>query len=99
MAALVGGLSTASLQCEKLVAQIDESRSDALAPKLEFEQSTVERQSLLDITDFERYMVETNRARFSCFSHGTLLQFREEKFTRKIMAQHHSEFHRAARWA
>jgi hypothetical protein len=30
MAALVGGLSTASLQCEKLVAQIDESRSDAL---------------------------------------------------------------------
>jgi hypothetical protein len=38
------------------------------------EQSTIERQSLFDITDLERYMIETNRTRFSCFSHGALQQ-------------------------
>ena len=63
MATLVSRLSPALLQCEELVAQIDEGRSAALAPKLEFEQSTVESQSLFDVTDFERYVVETNRAR------------------------------------
>jgi hypothetical protein len=56
-----------------LVAQIDEGRGAALVPKFEIEQSTVESQSLLDITDLERYMVETNGARFSCFIHGALL--------------------------
>ena len=54
------------------VAKIDEGRSAALAPKFEIEQSTVERQSLFNVTDLERYVVETNGARFSCFSHGTL---------------------------
>ena len=73
MAALVGRLSTALLQGEELVAQIDEGRSGALAPKFELEQSTVESQSLFDITDFERYVVETDGARFSCFIHGALL--------------------------
>jgi hypothetical protein len=34
MAALVSGLSTALLQCEELVAQIDEGRSGALARSL-----------------------------------------------------------------
>jgi hypothetical protein len=68
MAALVSGLSTALLQCEELVAQIDEGRSGALAPKFEVEQSTIERQSLFDITDLERYMIETNGTRFSCLS-------------------------------
>jgi hypothetical protein len=57
-----------------LVAQIDKGRSAALAPKFEIEQSIVERQSLFNVTDLERYVVETNRARFSCFSHGTLQQ-------------------------
>jgi hypothetical protein len=42
MAALVSGLSAALLQGKKLVAQIDESRSSALAPKFESEQSTIE---------------------------------------------------------
>jgi hypothetical protein len=67
-------VGTALLQCEELVAQIDECRSAALAPKFEIEQSTVESQSLFDITDFERYVVETNGARFSCFNHGALHQ-------------------------
>ncbi len=75
MATLISWLSPAFLQCEELVAQIDESRVVALAPKLEFEQSTVESQSLFDVTDFDRYVVETNRARFSCFRHGTLQRF------------------------
>ena len=63
MTSLVSRLSSAFLQCEELVAQIDESRSAALAAKFEVEQSTVERQSLLDITDFERDVIETNGAR------------------------------------
>jgi hypothetical protein len=46
-----------------LLTQIDEGRSAALAPKLEVEQSTVESQSLFDVTDFQRYMIETNGAR------------------------------------
>jgi hypothetical protein len=37
-------------------------------------QPTVERQSLFNVTYLERYGVETNGARFSCFSHGTLQQ-------------------------
>ena len=46
----------------------------AEVPLLQLEQSTVESQSLFDITDFERYVVETNGARFSCFIHGALHQ-------------------------
>jgi hypothetical protein len=65
-------LIPALLQCEELIAQIDECRSAALAPKLEFEQSTIESQSLFNVTDLERYVIETNGARFSCFSHGAL---------------------------
>jgi hypothetical protein len=52
MAALVSGLSTALLQCEELVAQINEGRIVALAPKFEIEQSTIESQSIIDITEF-----------------------------------------------
>jgi hypothetical protein len=66
-------LSTALLQGKELIAQVDEGRGVALAPKFEIEQSTVEGQSLLDITDFERYVVETNGARFTCVDHGALL--------------------------
>jgi hypothetical protein len=60
------------LEREELVAQISEGRCAALAAKFEREQSTVESQSLFDITDFERYVVETDRASFSCFSHGVI---------------------------
>jgi hypothetical protein len=56
-----------------LVAQIDEGRGGALAPKLESEQPTVEGQSLFNITDFERDVVEANGACFSCFNLGVLL--------------------------
>jgi hypothetical protein len=37
------------------------------------EQPIVEGQSLVDITDFQRYVIETNGARFSCCNHGTLI--------------------------
>src|SRR6478672_5224365 len=42
MTSLVSRLSSAFLQCEELVAQIDKGRSAAFAPKLEVEQLTVE---------------------------------------------------------
>jgi len=57
------------LKREELVAQIDEGRCAALAAKFELEQSTVESQSLFNL---ERYMVETDCASFSFFSHGIL---------------------------
>lgn len=44
------------------------------SPKLEIEQSTVEHQSLFDIIDFERYVVETDSTRSFCFNHGVLHQ-------------------------
>jgi len=64
MATSVGRLGPALLQCEKLVAKIDEGRSAALAPKFEIEQSTVEGQSLFNVTDLKRYVIETNSSRF-----------------------------------
>jgi hypothetical protein len=82
MATLVSRLSPALLQREELVAQVDKGRSAALAPKFKIEQSTVERQSLFNVTDLERYMVETDRARFSCFNHGTLQQFAKKDLQR-----------------
>jgi hypothetical protein len=65
-------LSTALLQCKELVAQIDEGRSATLAAKLEVEQPTVESQSFFDITNFQRYVINTNGASFSSFDHGAL---------------------------
>jgi hypothetical protein len=53
-----------------LVSQIDEGRRSALASKFEIEQSTVESQSLINVVNLERYVVETNCMCFSCFSHG-----------------------------
>ena len=73
MTSIVSQLNSAFLQCEELVAQIDKSRSAALAAKLEVEQTTVKSQSLLNITDFQRYVVQTNGTRLLCFSHGALL--------------------------
>src|ERR1044072_5892677 len=70
VAAVVSGLGTTFLQREKLVAQIDEGRGVALAPKLELEQSTVESQSLFDIADLESDMIETNGACFSWLGDG-----------------------------
>jgi hypothetical protein len=72
MTSLVSRLSSAFLQCQELVAEINEGRSAAFAAKFEIEQSTVERQSLFDIVNFERYVVEANGARFSIVNHGTL---------------------------
>jgi len=89
MAALVSGLSTAPLQCEKLIAQIDEGRIAALAPKFEIEQATIESQSIIDITDFERDVVETNDARFSCFSHVALHQLLIGRESTKRSVRHY----------
>src|SRR5262249_55605727 len=74
MTAVVGGLSAALLECQKLIAQVDEGRGVASAAKLEFEEATVKRQRFVDITDFERDMVETHGARFLWMSHKHLLR-------------------------
>src|SRR5262245_1704716 len=65
MAAVVGGLLPPLLQREELVAEIDEGRRLALAPKLEIEQAAVERQGRIDVTDLESDVIETDGARFS----------------------------------
>src|SRR4029079_2152753 len=46
MTSIVSRLSSAFLQCEELVAQIDKCRSTAFASKLELEQSTTNAQRL-----------------------------------------------------
>jgi hypothetical protein len=79
MTSLVGRLSSTFLQCDELVAQVDEGRVGAFATKLEVEQLTVEGQSLFDITNFQGYVIETNGARSSCFNHGTLHQVKESE--------------------
>ncbi len=43
MTSIISRLSSAFLQCEELVAQIDKCRSAALAAKLEVKQLTVKR--------------------------------------------------------
>jgi hypothetical protein len=85
MTSIVSRLGTTLLEREELVAQIDEGRRAALAAKFELEQSTVERQSLFDISDLERYVVETDRASFSCFSHGgyRLISHSRQRFIEK----------------
>jgi len=69
MTSIVSRLSSAFLQCEELVAEIDKSRSAALAANLEVKQLTVKGGSLLDITDFQRYVVQTNGAHLLSFGH------------------------------
>jgi len=79
MAPVVSGLGTTFLERQELIAQIDEGGSSALAPQFKVEQSTIEGQSLADVSDFERYVVETNRTRFFCIIHGTFLGSPDEK--------------------
>ena len=53
MPAVVCGLSTALLQRQKLVAEIEKAEIP-LAAQFEVEESAVERQRLFDVTDLER---------------------------------------------
>ena len=79
MAPVVCRLGTTFLNRQELIAQIDKGGSSALAPQFKVEQSTIEGQSLADVSDFERYVVETNRTRFFCIIHGTFLGSPDEK--------------------
>jgi hypothetical protein len=72
MPTVVGGLGAALLKSQELIAQVDEGRGLASAAKLELEQAAVKRQRLIDITDFESDMVETDGARFFCMCHSSL---------------------------
>jgi hypothetical protein len=65
---VIPGLLTAFLKREKLIAQVDEGGVFALAAQREFEQAAVEGQSLLDITDLKRDVVQSDGASFA--GHG-----------------------------
>jgi hypothetical protein len=69
MPPVVGGLGATLLEGQELIAEVDEGRSFASAAKLELEQAALKRQRLIDITDFESDMVETDGARFLCLGH------------------------------
>src|SRR4026209_506951 len=72
MAPVVCRLGTTFLKRQELIAQIDKGGSSALAPQFKVEQSTIEGQSLADVTDFERYVVETNRLVRSKIDRGAI---------------------------
>src|SRR5262249_24324074 len=69
MATIVRGLLAAFLKSNELVAQIDKGHRIALAAQLELEEAAVERQRLLDVSHFQRYVVEADDARLCRLSH------------------------------
>ena len=71
---IVAGLLAAFLKGKKLIAQIDESGVLALAAQREFKQSAVGGQSLLDVADLERDVVQSDSAGFAGLGHGGCLQ-------------------------
>src|SRR6202040_1813345 len=73
MTAVIGGLFASRLQRDELVAKIDEGHRPALATQLKVEDAAVECQRLLDIPDFQRYMVQADGARLCGANHSTLL--------------------------
>src|SRR5215469_424824 len=73
MATIVSGLPAALLKCNKLIAQVDEGHGVTLAAQLEFEEATVERQRLVNISYLQRNMIEAYGARSSEVSHRNLL--------------------------
>ncbi len=74
VAPVVTRLLAPFLKGKKLIAQIDESGVFALSPQREIEQSAVEGQSLLDVADLERDVVQSNSAGFAGVRHGDCLQ-------------------------
>jgi hypothetical protein len=70
--AIIGRLPAALLKGEELVAEIDESSIFALAVQLEVEQPAIKCQRLVDVADFDRNVIEADRAGLLCFGHGSL---------------------------
>src|SRR6516225_11191742 len=73
MATIVSDLPAALLKSNKLIAQVDEGHGVTLAAQLEFEETTVERQRLVNISYLQRNMIEAYNARSSEVSHHNLL--------------------------
>src|SRR5215472_11218802 len=69
MATIVSGLPATLLKCNKLIAQVDEGHGVTLAAQLEFEETTVERQRLVNISYLQRNMIEAYNARPCEVSH------------------------------
>ena len=57
MTPIVTGLFAAFLKGKKLIAKIDEGSMLVLAAQLEFKQASVEGQSIFDVSDLERDVV------------------------------------------
>src|SRR6185369_11962759 len=72
VASVVARLLPPRLQCQELVAQIDERHAVVTAAQCEVEQAAIEGQSLANVSDLKRYVVEPNRARFLYLSHVRL---------------------------
>src|SRR5215469_11248 len=93
MTAIVGGLSSPLLQGDELVPQIDERHGVALAAQFECEETPVKRQRLFDVTDLQRYVVESNESRPCVISHGILLCERKGR-----TAYRRSDFSAVSEW-
>src|SRR6185312_4240909 len=74
VSALVGRLGPTLLQREKLVAEVDESRSFARAAQLEIEETAIECERLADIADLEGDVVHSDSTCFLRCRHGALRQ-------------------------
>jgi hypothetical protein len=72
MTAVIGGLFASRLQCDELVAKIDEGHRLTLATQLKVEDAAIECQRFLDIADFQRDMVEADGARLCDADHSNL---------------------------
>ena len=70
---VIGRLTTAFLQREELVAEVDEGRRFGPAPKIEIEQTAVEGQRLVDVSDLESDVIEADHPGFPC-RHESLLR-------------------------
>ena len=79
MATIIRGLLAPFLKSNELIAKVDEGHSVTFATKFELEKAPIKRQRLLDIADLQRYVVQTDGARFflgSVYSKGSALTWR-----------------------
>src|SRR5262245_37055670 len=70
MPSIVAGLPSPFMQGEELIAEIDEGGTCTFSPKFEVKQAAIKYESLLNVADLERDMVETYRPSFLCHCHG-----------------------------
>ena len=72
MTAVVGRLPASLLERHELIAQIHECRGVRPAAELEVEQSAIEGQGLVEVTDLDGDVIHTDGTCLPCFRHGSL---------------------------